>query len=226
MRRRLELPSISGCSWFEVLWFTRLWPGPHYQLTPRRRLEPTHSGEVPCSRGNCLQAWCARVLQMFHQRGSDCWVAFVNHRQAIGPTCPMGRPAGAECDPGLPVTLATSRCPLSPYPNPEGWRVRSNSDTATCPDHASWQMVPPPRDQHIAMSSWPSPQHSGPRGAKLPARRQPVGSVSARSDVLQRLSSRTSGRAGIPPDMCRFVLFLGHSLQDVADGRSNACRVP
>ena len=43
----------------------------------------------------------------------------------------------------------------------------------------------------------------GPRRAKLPARRQPMGSVSTRFDVLQRSSSRTSGRtlggrAGIP----------------------------
>ena len=32
MRRRLVMPSVSGCSWFEIFWF-----------------EPTHSGEIPRS---------------------------------------------------------------------------------------------------------------------------------------------------------------------------------
>ena len=117
-----------------------------------------------------------------------------------GLTCWCGVRYG---DPGLPVTLATSRCPSSPYPSPEGWCARSNSDTVTCLDRVSWQMVPPPRDQHIAMRSWPSPQHNGPRGAKLPGRRRPVDPSQQslmffREGVQEPFGRMLGGRVGFP----------------------------
>ena len=72
-----------------------LWSGLHPQLPPRWLLKPTHSSEISCNPGNCLQAWHCWVSQL-PLEACDVWVALLDHGQAVGPTALVGWPAFAN----------------------------------------------------------------------------------------------------------------------------------
>ena len=104
------------------------------------------------------------------------------------PNLPNGLTCWCEVrcgDPGLPVTLATSRCPLSPYPSPEGWGARSNSDTATCLDRVSWQMDR--NEKLVAPAQWTKRSQAA---CTSPNQWDP--SQQTKSDVLRGSSRRGS----------------------------------
>ena len=86
MRRRLVLPSISGCSWFEFLWLTRLWPGPIINSRHYGGSNPSDIGNVVESRRLVRKTELRHLIvspgKWFHRLGINTSLCEVGPRRS------------------------------------------------------------------------------------------------------------------------------------------------